>query len=82
MKKPFDKEQLLKLLKSHGVKKDSINNLKTPIEDVIPSLRTARLNITEAFFKDITSKLELPFLDYPKVKKICQEHGEVIFEVW
>jgi len=28
-KKPIDKEQLLELLQSHGVKTDSINNLKT-----------------------------------------------------
>ena len=73
MKKPFDKEQLLKLLKSHGVKKDSINDLKTPFEDLIPSLRKARLNITEAFFKDITSKLELTFfLYYSKVKNMSR----------
>lgn len=73
LKKPIDKEQLLKLLQSHGVKTDSINNLKTAVEDVIPSLRRAKINVPEAFFKDLASKLELTFLNYPKVKEIYQD---------
>lgn len=73
IKNPIDKEQLLKLLQSHGVKTDSINNLKTVVEDVLPSLRKSKINIPEAFFEDLASKLELTFLNYPKVKKIYRD---------
>ncbi len=73
LKKPIDKEQLLKLLQSHGVKADAINNHKTAVQDVIPSLRRAKINIPEAFFKDLASKLELNFLNYTQIKRIYQD---------
>ncbi len=72
-KKQIDKKQIIKLLKSHGVKTDSIEKNKTPIEDIIPSLRKAKINVSEAFFKDLATKLELTFLDYPEVKKIYKD---------
>lgn len=71
--KPIDKKRLLKLLKSHGVKTDSVENSEISIEDIIPSLRKAKVNMPEALFKDLASKLGLPFLHYSKVKKIYQE---------
>ena len=72
-KKPFESESLLELLKSHRVKTDSIENLKIPLEDIIPILRKAKVNLPEAFFKDLASKLGLPFLPYSKVKTLYQE---------
>ena len=72
-KKPLEKEGLLKLLKSHHIETAAVENLETPIEDIVPSLRKAKVDLPEDFFKDLASKIELSFLDYSKVKKIYQE---------
>ena len=71
--KPIDREGVLDLLKSHRVKTASVENSKVPMEDIIPSLRKAKVNIPDAFFKDLASKLGLSFLEYSKVKKLYQE---------
>jgi glycosyltransferase XagB len=72
-KQPIGREDILELLKSHRVKTSPVENSKIPLEDIIPTLRKAKVNIPEAFFKDLASKLGLSFLDYSKVKKIYQE---------
>ena len=72
-KKPIDKEGILELLKSHSIETAAVENLETPIEDIVPSLRKAKVDLPEDFFKDLASQVELSFLDYSKVKKIYQE---------
>ena len=72
-KKPLEREGLLKLLKSHHIETATVENSETPIEDIVPSLRKAKVDLPEDFFKDLASKIELSFLDYSKVKKIYQE---------
>ena len=72
-KKPLDSEDLLELLKSHRVNTSSVENIKMSLEDIIPALRKAKVNLPEAFFKDLASKLGLPFLTYSKVKTLYQE---------
>ncbi len=71
--KPIDKKQLIELLKSHGVKPGSVENSDIPLEDIIPSLRKAKVNLPEAFFNDLASKLGMRFLQNSKVKKIYQD---------
>ena len=71
--KPIDRDSILELLKSHRVKTALLEKSEITIEDIIPSLRKAKVKIPEAFFKDLASKLGLSFLDYSKVKKIYQE---------
>jgi glycosyltransferase XagB len=72
-KKPLEREGLLKLLKSHHIETAAVENSETPIEDIVPSLRKAKVDLPEDFFKELASKIELSFLDYSKVKKIYQE---------
>ena len=49
-KEPIDKNSLLKLLKSHRVKTSSIENSEISIEEIIPTLKKAKVNIPETFF--------------------------------
>ena len=72
-KEPIDRDGVLELLKSYRVKTAPVENSEIPIEDIIPSLRKAKVNVPEAFFKGLASKLGLSFLEYSKVKKIYQE---------
>ena len=50
-KNPIDRDAVLELLKSHRVKTASVENSKIPLEDIIPALRKAKVNIPEIFFK-------------------------------
>lgn len=71
-KEPIDKKSLLKLLKSHRVKTSSIENSEISIEEIIPTLKKAKVNIPETFFRDLAAQSGLSFLGHSKVKKIYQ----------
>ncbi len=71
-KEPIDKKSLLKLLKSHHVKTTSIENSEISIEQIIPTLKKAKVNIPETFFRDLASQSGLSYLELSKVKKIYQ----------
>ncbi len=75
-KEPICREDLLDLLKLHHVKTLSVENSKTSLEDIIPTLRKSKIKIPEAFFKVLASKLGLSCLDYSTVKKIYQEEQQ------
>jgi cellulose synthase/poly-beta-1,6-N-acetylglucosamine synthase-like glycosyltransferase len=66
---PLDKNRLLNLLKSHRVETKTILQ-DTKIEDIIPSLSRAKINIPESFYKELSSKLGMHFSDYSKIKEI------------
>ena len=72
-KEPIDKEGLLNLLKMHKVQTASVKSPKVSIENVIPTLRKAKVKIPESFFNDLASRLGFFFVDYLNVKKVYQE---------
>jgi cellulose synthase/poly-beta-1,6-N-acetylglucosamine synthase-like glycosyltransferase len=69
-KEPLDKEALLSLLKKHHVKTRPVEKNEIRLEDVIPTLKKAKILLPEAFFKDLAAKSTLKFLSYNKVKAI------------
>ena len=75
-KKPIDREGLLELLKMHRVKTGLEENSEIPLKDLIPYLKKNKVKVPEAFYKDLASKLGLPFLDYSQIKKIYQKEEE------
>jgi hypothetical protein len=52
-KKPIDREGMLELLKSHRVKTTPVENSEIPIEDIIPALRKAKVNIPKLSSKTL-----------------------------
>jgi len=72
-KEPLDKEGLLNLLQMHRVDTSSVKNSDVSIENVIPTLRKAKVKVPEAFFRDLASRLGFFFVDYFHVKKVYQE---------
>lgn len=69
----LDKHALIKILKKHRVDTATIDSETTRIEDVIPSLRKAKINLPETFFKEIAKKFSMPFLDFSHVKQLYAE---------
>jgi cellulose synthase/poly-beta-1,6-N-acetylglucosamine synthase-like glycosyltransferase len=72
-KKTFDKPHLLKLLKAHHIDTTTVENPQTHLEDIIPSLRKAKIDLPEAFYKDLANKISMPFLNFTQIKKIYAE---------
>jgi len=72
-KEPVDKDSLLDLLKTHRVNTHSVENPKIRLEEVIPALRKAKVNLPEAFFRDLAKKLGMPFFDNQKVTRIYHQ---------
>ena len=72
-KKPFDKKDLLDLLKDNKTKIGQCENSEVSIENIIPNLRKAKINLSDVFFKNLALKLGMPFLECSKIKKIFQE---------
>src|SRR5665647_172321 len=67
----ISKQQLIALLKKNGVHETNVlENPDVRAEGVIPTLRKAKVKVPEAFFQDLASKLELPFLKQTKLKKL------------
>lgn len=71
--KPLNKNKLIDLLKAHQVETKTVEDQNTKLEDIIPSLSKAKINIPEAFYKELAYKLDIPFIDYAKIKKIYAE---------
>jgi cellulose synthase/poly-beta-1,6-N-acetylglucosamine synthase-like glycosyltransferase len=69
-KESFNKENLLELLRFHYVDTTYVESSDFDIEDVIPTLRQAKINIPEDFYEDLATKLNMPFLEFTKVKQI------------
>lgn len=74
-KEPIDKDGLLNLLQMHRVETSSVKSSIVSIENVIPTLRKAKVKIPEAFFRDLASRLGFFFVDYFNVKKVYQEEN-------
>ena len=73
----ISKEELVLLLKKHGVKETKIiENPGVRAEDVISTLRKAKVKVPERFFEDLAADLGLPFLTQTQLKKLCSsEHA-------
>lgn len=72
----ISKKQLIALLNKNGI--DETKILETPevkAEDVILTLRKAKVKVPEAFFKDLACAVGLPFLSQPRIKKFSH-HGD------
>ncbi len=65
----IDKGTLLTLLREHNVKTGAVEGAEIPLANVIPALRKGKTNVPELFYKELSSKLELPFLELSKIKK-------------
>lgn len=70
IKEQIDKEALLCLLHSHRVNTETIQNLEISLEEIIPALRKAKVQVPENFFQDLAIKSVLPFLEFSDVRKI------------
>jgi cellulose synthase/poly-beta-1,6-N-acetylglucosamine synthase-like glycosyltransferase len=76
----ISKKQVIRLLKKHGVK--DTETLETPDvkkEDIIPTLRKAKVKVPEAFFKHLAAELGVPFLKRAEIKKLCKVSHECRF---
>ena len=65
----FDKARLIGLLRKHGVEETRI--LESPevrLEDIIPTLRKAKVKVSEAFFQDLASEVQLPFFSQSEIE--------------
>ncbi len=65
-----DKEQVINLLKKHKVRTNSVEKPEVQVKDIIPTLKAAKINIPEAFFKDLAEIHGMPFLDFARIRKI------------
>ena len=70
---PLDKQTLIKILKNHHIDTTTIENPQTRLEDIIPTLRKAKINLPENFYREISKKLTMSFIDFPKVKQLYAE---------
>ncbi len=68
-----DKEHIVELLRKHHVKTATIEGQETKLEDIIPDLKKAKVNIPEGFFRDLASKLGLPYLETSEAKKFISK---------
>jgi hypothetical protein len=68
-----DKEAVLHLLRVHGVLETAgVEGADVRVEEVILTLRKAKVKLPEGFFKDLAAMLQLPFLPLAHVKKLCK----------
>jgi cellulose synthase/poly-beta-1,6-N-acetylglucosamine synthase-like glycosyltransferase len=71
-KEPIDKTKLLELLKAHRVNTDQVENSEITVEDIIPTLRKAKIEIPENFFRELATTSGLSFIEYSEIRKIYQ----------
>ena len=69
-KRKVDKEHIVELLKKHRVNITAIEKPDIQLEDIIPTLRKAKVHLPESFFRDLTSDLGMCFLEIKEAKKI------------
>ena len=72
-KNTIDKESLIQLLKCHKVRTSGIEKKEIKMEDIISLLRKAKTNLPQTFFKDLASKVELPYVNHQRIKDLYQE---------
>ncbi|MBT0159152.1 glycosyltransferase [Candidatus Bathyarchaeota archaeon A05DMB-2] len=71
----ISKQKLIDLLKKHGIHETSlVENPHVKKEDVIYTLRKAKVKVPEGFFKDIATELGLSFLKKTEIKKLCRKN--------
>jgi len=75
----FNKERLLELLQSHAVDIESVKDSKIRLEDVIPYLHKTKIKIPETFYKELAEKLNIPFIDYYRIKRIYKQEEKSKF---
>jgi cellulose synthase/poly-beta-1,6-N-acetylglucosamine synthase-like glycosyltransferase len=73
----ISKEEIILLLKKHGVTETKIvENPEIRAEDVIPTLRKAKVKVPDRFFGDLAVVFGLSFMAQAQLKKLCDsEHA-------
>lgn len=73
----ISKEEIILLLKKHGVTETKIvENPEIRAEDVIPTLRKAKVKVPERFFEDLAVVFGLSFMAPTQIEKLCDsEHA-------
>ncbi len=69
----FTKPQMITLLHKHGVKDTTF--LESPdvkVEQIVPMLRRAKVNVPETFFQEMASEAKMPFLSAAKIDSHCR----------
>jgi hypothetical protein len=68
-----DKRRIIALLKKHGVEDTEIvEDPSVDLGDIIPTLRKAKVRLTESFFRDLAANVDMPFLGEEEIKDFCQ----------
>jgi cellulose synthase/poly-beta-1,6-N-acetylglucosamine synthase-like glycosyltransferase len=76
----ISKKKIIRLLKKHGVADTKIvENPEVKTEDIISTLRKAKVKVPEAFFEDLATKMGLPFVTRAEIKKFCRVGHECQF---
>jgi cellulose synthase/poly-beta-1,6-N-acetylglucosamine synthase-like glycosyltransferase len=76
-KRKLSKEQVISLLKKHGVRDvDFLENESVSAEQIIPSVRQAKIKVAEGFFRELSREVRLPFVPADEVKKKCKAPHE------
>ncbi|MCW4044877.1 MAG: glycosyltransferase [Candidatus Bathyarchaeota archaeon] len=68
----ISKEEIIRLLKKHGVAETKL--LESPdigAEDVVSTLRKAKVKVPEGFFADLATAFGLPFMTQQQLKRLC-----------
>ncbi|MCW4047825.1 MAG: glycosyltransferase [Candidatus Bathyarchaeota archaeon] len=70
----ISKQKLIDLLKKHGIHETNlVENPNVKKEDVIYTLRQAKVKVPEGFFKDLAAELGFPYLKKKEIKKLCRK---------
>jgi hypothetical protein len=60
-KEPVEKECLLEILKAHNIDTTPVDSPQIHMEDVLPTLRKAKVMLPQVFYKDLAERLGIPF---------------------
>ncbi len=72
-KEPIDKNGLLELLRAYKVNTSAVESSQISMDDVIPFLQKAKVSLPEDFYKNLASRLGMPFSDYSEITEIYKE---------
>ena len=79
-KKKLSKEYVISLLKKHDARDvDFLESESVSAEEIIPSVRQAKIKVPEEFFRELSREVRLPFVPADEVKKKCKDPHECRF---
>ena len=72
----------MELLRRHQVDIHTVEKPEVLAQEIIPVLKKARVHMPEAFFRDLASELQMPFVDSSSVKKCAKELEKQIVTIF